>query len=71
MIKAVIFDYTNTLYDVETDKLYPEVPLLLEKLKIYIIPFTKFDYLPSDILICIHTCPNQQKEAIFKFRMIF
>lgn len=33
MIRAVIFDYSNTLEDIETGKLYPEVPSLLKDLK--------------------------------------
>ncbi len=32
-LKAVIFDYTNTLYDVDNDKLYPEVVGVLKELQ--------------------------------------
>ncbi len=33
MIKAVVFDYTNTLYDVDKDTLYPEVVEILRELQ--------------------------------------
>lgn len=32
-VKAVVFDYSNTLEDIETGKLYPEVHSLLKDLK--------------------------------------
>lgn len=33
MIKAIIFDYSNTIEDIETGKLYPEVPIVLKDLR--------------------------------------